>query len=168
MTSPTEDRIFRADMTGMGDRLAVVGRATATPQREKAPTAAPVAVRRPKEYSAPKKNPKPVQTGRGGSIGDEEFLRRYEAGKRLGEGSMGEVLMMRDQRILRDVDALTEAGLPMIVYPGHRGGIELGFDYRTGLTGLAADEARIRSLVSETPAETPPAFSEECPVPTGL
>ncbi len=59
--------------------------------------------KKPKEYSAPKKNPKPVEAGRGGEIGAQEFIRRYEAGKRLGEGSMGEVVMVRDQRILRDV-----------------------------------------------------------------
>ena len=41
--------------------------------------------KKPKEYSAPKKNPKPVEAGRGGEIGAQEFIRRYEAGKRLGE-----------------------------------------------------------------------------------
>ncbi len=43
--------------------------------------------------------------------------------------------------ILRDAVALGEAGLPMIVQPGRRGGIELGFNYRTRLTGLTTDEA---------------------------
>lgn len=46
--------------------------------------------------------------------------------------------------ILRDVDAMTEAGLPIIVFQGNQGGIELGFDYRTRLTGL--DEAEAQAL----------------------
>ncbi len=53
--------------------------------------------------------------------------------------------------ILRDVDALTEAGLPMVVYPGHRGGIELGFHHRTRLTGLAADEAEAIGVLLSRP-----------------
>ncbi len=58
---------------------------------------------KPKEYSAPNKNPRRVEAGHGSEIGGHEFIRRYEAGSRLGEGSMGEVVMVRDQRILRDV-----------------------------------------------------------------
>jgi predicted DNA-binding transcriptional regulator YafY len=53
--------------------------------------------------------------------------------------------------ILRDVDALTEAGLPVIVHQGNQGGIELGFNYRTRLTGFAADEAEAMAVILARP-----------------
>lgn len=60
---------------------------------------------------------------------------------RMTSDELAAELEVSKRTILRDVDALSEAGLPMIVRPGRGGGIELGFSYRTRLTGLAADEA---------------------------
>ncbi len=60
---------------------------------------------------------------------------------RMTSEELAAALEVSRRTILRDVEALSEAGLPMIVRPGRGGGIELGFNYRTRLTGLAADEA---------------------------
>lgn len=60
---------------------------------------------------------------------------------------LAEELEVVPRTILRDVDAMTEAGLPIIVYQGNQGGIELGFNYRTRLTGLAKDEAQALGLI---------------------
>jgi len=56
-------------------------------------------------------------------------------------------LEVTPRTILRDVDAMTEAGLPIIVHQGNQGGIELGFNYRTRLTGLATEEAQALALI---------------------
>lgn len=60
---------------------------------------------------------------------------------------LAQELEVAPRTILRDVDAMTEAGLPIIVHQGNRGGIELGFNYRTRLTGLARDEAEALGLI---------------------
>jgi predicted DNA-binding transcriptional regulator YafY len=70
---------------------------------------------------------------------------------RMTSGQLARELEVTRRTILRDVDAMTEAGLPFIVFQGNTGGIELGFNYRTRLTGLAADEAEAMALVLSKP-----------------
>jgi len=69
---------------------------------------------------------------------------------RLTSKRLAEELEVTPRTILRDVDALTEAGLPIIVFQGAQGGIELGFGYRTRLTGLAADEAEALGVILQS------------------
>jgi len=68
-------------------------------------------------------------------------------------GALARELEVAQRTILRDVDALTEAGLPMVVHAGYRGGIELGFEYRTRLTALAADEAEAIGVLLSRPSD---------------
>ena len=70
---------------------------------------------------------------------------------RLTSAQLADELEVARRTILRDVDALTEAGLPIIVHQGNQGGIELGFNYRTRLTGLAADEAEAMAMILTRP-----------------
>ena len=70
---------------------------------------------------------------------------------RMTSATLARELEVAQRTILRDVDALTEAGLPIFVHQGNRGGIELGFNYRTRLTGLAADEAEAMALILTRP-----------------
>jgi predicted DNA-binding transcriptional regulator YafY len=72
---------------------------------------------------------------------------------RMTSVQLAQELEVTPRTILRDVDAMTEAGLPVIVHQGNTGGIELGFNYRTRLTGLSADEAEALALVLSMPAD---------------
>lgn len=66
---------------------------------------------------------------------------------RLTCAELSEELEVARRTVLRDVDALTEAGLPVVVTRGARGGIELGFNYRTRLTGLSSEEAEALGVI---------------------
>lgn len=82
---------------------------------------------------------------------------------RMTSSQLARELEVSRRTILRDVDALGEAGLPVVVSPGRGGGIELGFSYRTRLTGLAADEAEALGVLlgsSGTAALTPLGLGE--------
>ena len=70
---------------------------------------------------------------------------------RMTSVQLGQELGVTPRTILRDVDAMTEAGLPIVVHQGHRGGIELGSTYRTRLTGLSADEAEALGVILAAP-----------------
>ena len=70
---------------------------------------------------------------------------------RMTSAELAKELEVARRTILRDVDALTEAGLPIIVHHGNQGGIELGFNYRTRLTGLFADEAEAMAVILSQP-----------------
>jgi len=70
---------------------------------------------------------------------------------RLTSGELAAELEVAQRTVLRDVDALTEAGLPVVVTRGARGGIELGFNYRTRLTGLSREEAEALGVLLATP-----------------
>ncbi|MBL8949739.1 MAG: HTH domain-containing protein [Myxococcaceae bacterium] len=69
---------------------------------------------------------------------------------RLTSSQLATELEVARRTVLRDIDALTEAGLPVVVVRGARGGIELGFNYRTRLTGLTEAEAEALGVLLGT------------------
>lgn len=70
---------------------------------------------------------------------------------RLTSAKLADELEVSRRTVLRDVDALTEAGLPVIVHQGNQGGIELGFNYRMRWTGLSDSEAEALGLILGRP-----------------
>lgn len=70
---------------------------------------------------------------------------------RMTSVQLAEHLEVTPRTIMRDVDALSAAGLPVIVHRGSRGGIELGFRYRTRLTPLDTDELEALAVLFAAP-----------------
>lgn len=66
---------------------------------------------------------------------------------RLSCAQLASELEVARRTVLRDLDALNEAGLPIVVSRGARGGVELGFNYRTRLTGLSSEEAEALGVI---------------------
>lgn len=63
---------------------------------------------------------------------------------------LAEELEVTPRTIWRDIDALTEAGIPVIANRGNTGGITLAFNYRTQLTLLNSDETTALALMLGT------------------
>lgn len=60
---------------------------------------------------------------------------------------LAEELEVARRTVMRDLDALTESGLPIVVRRGNTGGVELGFNYRSRFVGLSAAEAEALGLL---------------------
>lgn len=78
-----------------------------------------------------------------------EMLLVLQRRGRMTAGQLATLLEVSARTILRDVEALSEAGAPIFASPGAGGGIELVDGFQTRLTGLTNDEARCLFLVGQ-------------------
>jgi predicted DNA-binding transcriptional regulator YafY len=68
---------------------------------------------------------------------------------RLTAGELGAALEVSQRTVLRDVEALSETGVPIYATRGAGGGIELMDGFQTRLTGLTQEEAECLFLVGQ-------------------
>jgi predicted DNA-binding transcriptional regulator YafY len=68
---------------------------------------------------------------------------------RLTATQLADALEVSERTVLRDVEALGEAGVPIFTVQGAGGGIELMDGFQTHLTGLTTDEASSLFLVGQ-------------------
>ena len=78
-----------------------------------------------------------------------EMLQILQRRGRLTAGELARQLDVSQRTILRDVDAFSEAGVPIFTTRGGHGGIEVMDGFQTRLTGLTTDEAASLFLLGQ-------------------
>ncbi len=78
------------------------------------------------------------------------ILMLLQARGKLTAQALADELGVSTRTILRDVEALSIAGVPIYAQGGHDGGITLDENYRTTLTGLSEAEVRALFITSNT------------------